>query len=555
MNSLPNKLRFYQSLSCIVVSLSLTQGFSLADWPQWGGSDARTMSSPEKGLASAFEPGKRTREDLGMDLSTAKNVRWVARLGSENYSAPVVSNGRVFVGTNDETPVDPRIAPTGGGQLRCLDETSGKEIWKLIVPRLEVDRSKVSEDFDDMNLGICSTATVKDGCVFIVTNRCEVLCLDVNGLADGNQGPFMDEDTFSLEPGATPMKLESNDADILWRFDMLRELPVFPHDAANCSVLVHGDFVYTCTANGVYDGKIVMPSAPSLIALDKRTGQLVAKDDGHISADVFHGQWSSPSLGTINGRSLIFFGGGDGWCYAYEPITERSPEPAILKEVWRFDCNPPGYRARGDMKMDYWAILRDGSNGLMVDGKLISPSEIIGTPVFYENRVYVTIGQDPVHGPGAGALSCIDPQGQGDITRTGRIWQYCDIGRSMSTVSVADGLVFAAEQSGKVHCLDAKTGELFWVQDTGEEIWASTLVADKKLYIGTRRGLVVLSADREGRELADIRLGSAIWSAVTASNGTLFVASQRNLWAVKQDAKGSLAGGAENREIAPRKTL
>jgi len=282
---------------------------------------------------------------------------------------------------------------------------------------------------------------------------------------------------------------------------------------------------------------------------------LVAKDDGHISADVFHGQWSSPSLGTINGRSLIFFGGGDGWCYAYEPITERSPEPAILKEVWRFDCNPPGYRARGDMKMDYWAILRDGSNGLMVDGKLISPSEIIGTPVFYENRVYVTIGQDPVHGPGAGALSCIDPQGQGDITRTGRIWQYCDIGRSMSTVSVADGLVFAAEQSGKVHCLDAKTGELFWVQDTGEEIWASTLVADKKLYIGTRRGLVVLSADREGRELADIRLGSAIWSAVTASNGTLFVASQRNLWAVKQDAKGSLAGGAENREIAPRKTL
>ncbi len=26
---------------------------------------------------------------------------------------------------------------------------------------------------------------------------------------------------------------------ILWRFDMLRDLPVFPHDAANCSVLIH----------------------------------------------------------------------------------------------------------------------------------------------------------------------------------------------------------------------------------------------------------------------------------------------------------------------------
>ena len=501
------------------------------------------MSSSETDLAASFEPGKRTRDELGINLLTAKNVSWVARLGSENYSAPTVAEGRVFIGTNDETPLDERIEPTGGGQLRCLDEITGQEIWKLIVPRLEIDRSKVSEDFDDMNLGICSTATVKDNCVFVVTNRCEVLCLDVDGLANGNQGPFMQEDQFSLKPDAAPMKLEANDADILWRFDMLRELPVFPHDASNCSVLVHGDFVYSCTANGVYDGKIVMPSAPSLIALDKRTGELVAKDDGHISADVFHGQWSSPSLGTINGKTLIFFGGGDGWCYAYEPVTTRGDEPAILKEVWRFDCNPPGYRARGDMKLDYWAILRGSSNGFMVDDRLISPSEIIGTPAFYKNRIYVMIGQDPVHGPGAGALSCIDPQGEGDITRSGRVWQYCEIGRSMSTVSVADGLVFAAEQSGKVHCLDAETGELYWVQDTGEEIWASTLVADKKLYIGTRRGLMVLSADRDGRELADIRLGSAIWSAVTAANGTLFIASQRNLWAVRKDVKSDFAGG------------
>ena len=543
MRTSPRLKCFYQLSLLLIASSCFTDNVCTADWPQWGGSDARTMSSSETNLAESFEPGKRTRDELGINLLTAKNVSWVARLGSENYSAPTVAEGRVFIGTNDESPLDDRIEPTGGGQLRCLDEITGQELWKLMVPRLEIDRSKVSEDFDDMNLGICSTATVKDNCVFVVTNRCEVLCLDVDGLANGNQGPFMQEDRFSLKADAAPMKLEANDADILWRFDMLRELPVFPHDASNCSVLVHGDFVYACTANGVYDGKIVMPSAPSLIALDKRTGELVAKDDGHISADVFHGQWSSPSLGTINGKTLIFFGGGDGWCYAYEPVTTRGDDPAILKEVWRFDCNPPGYRARGDMKLDYWAILRGSSNGFMVDDRLISPSEIIGTPVVYRNRIYVTIGQDPVHGPGAGALSCIDPQGEGDITRSGRVWQYCEIGRSMSTVSVADGLVFAAEQSGKVHCLDAETGELCWVQDTGEEIWASTLVADKKLYIGTRRGLMVLSADRDGRELADIRLGSAIWSAVTAANGTLFIASQRNLWAVRKDVKRDFAGG------------
>ncbi len=508
------------------------------DWPQWGGSDGRTMASAEKGLPARFEPGKRRRDALGVDLSTAKNVRWAARLGSENYSAPTIAGGRVLIGTNDETLDDPRLRPTRGGVLLCLDESTGKLLWRLVVPRLEIDRSKVSQDFDSMNLGICSSATVKDDRVYLVSNRCEVLCLDLQGLVNGNDGPFQDEVRFSVGEGQPPIELGPGDADILWRFDMLRDLPVFPHDASNCSVLVHGDFVYAGTSNGVYDGKVVMPSAPSLIVLDKWTGRLVAKDDGRISAKVFHGQWSSPTLCEADGRSLILYGAGDGCCYAFEPVVVRSLVPTPLASVWRFDCNPPGYRSRNGRPIDYWALVRGGAREFLEGDRLVSPSEIIGTPVFYDNRVYVTIGQDPVHGPGAGALSCIVPDGRGDVTHSRCAWQYCQIGRSMSTVSCAGGLVFAAEHAGKVHCLDAQSGQVYWVHNTGEEIWSSTLVADGKLYIGTRRGLVVLAAERQERLLADIRLGSAVWSAPTAAGGKLFVASQRNLWAVKD--KGEL---------------
>jgi outer membrane protein assembly factor BamB len=508
------------------------------DWPQWGGSNQRNMASSETGLPARFEPGKRRRDHLGVDPSTMKNVAWVARLGTENYSAPIISGGRVFIGTNDAELDDPRLTSTEGGVLLCLDEATGKMLWRLVVPRLEIDRTKVSADFDAMNLGICSSATVQDDCVYLVSNRCEVLCLDVHGLANGNDGSFQDEARFSVGQGQPPIELKPTDADILWRFDMLGDLPVFPHDATNCSVLVHGDFVYAGTGNGVYDGKIVMPSAPSLIVLNKRTGKLVARDDGRISAAVFHGQWSSPSLGTIDGRSQIFFGGGDGWCYAFEPPVARALTPTTLTSAWRFDCNPPGYRARNGRPIDYWALVRGGVRDFIEGGRLTSPSEIIGTPVFYKNRVYATIGQDPVHGPGAGALSCIAANGRGDVTQSGRVWQYCEIGRSMSTVSVANDLVFAAEQAGKVHCLDAQTGQLFWVHNIGDEIWSSTLVADGKLYVGTRRGLVVLAADRQERELANIRLGSAVWSAPTAANGRLFVASQRNLWAITD--KGEL---------------
>lgn len=184
------------------------------------------------------------------------------------------------------------------------------------------------------------------------------------------------------------------------------------------------------------------------------------------------------------------------------------------------------------MPIDYWALVRGGPRDLDRDGMLVSPSEIIGTPVVDGDRVYVAIGQDPIHGPGRGALSCIAIGGHGDVTETARVWQYTAIGRSLSTVSVADGLVYAAEHAGKVHCLDAATGALVWIYDTREEIWSSTFVVDGKVFVGTRKALVVLAAGRERRKIAENRLGTPVWSVPTAANGTLFVASQRNLWAV-----------------------
>ena len=524
------------------VTLAVAGAAAAADWPQWGGGPQRNMVSAETGIPDSFQPGRKKRDRLGFDPATASNVRFIVRLGSENYAAPVVAGGRVYIGTNDEDLDDPRLRPTRGGVLMCLDERTGGLLWRLAVPRLEIDRSKVSEDFDDMNLGICSTPTVDGDRVYLVTNRCEVVCLDVDGMADGNDGPFTTEGSFFVPDNSTPIETGPGDADIVWRFDMLRDLPVFPHDAANCSVLVLGEQLYVGTANGVYDGKVVLPTAASLIALDKRTGRLLARDDGRISADVFHGQWSSPALASSGGRPMVIYAAGDGRCHAFRPWDPLAgidaaagsgpamPSLSILERAWQFDCNPAGYRERGGTKIDYWALIRGGPRQLDADGMLVSPSEVIGTPVVQGNRIYVAIGQDPVHGPGRGALSCIALDGRGPAGR--KVWQYLGIGRSLSTVSVADGLVYAAEHAGKVHCLDAATGALVWVHDTREEIWSSTLVADGKVFIGTRRALTILKAGREKRHIADVKLGTPVWSVPTAANGTLFVASQRNLWAV-----------------------
>ncbi|HXG24470.1 MAG TPA: PQQ-binding-like beta-propeller repeat protein, partial [Chthonomonadales bacterium] len=122
---------------------------------------------------------------------------------------------------------------------------------------------------------------------------------------------------------------------------------------------------------------------------------------------------------------------------------------------------------------------------------------------------------------------------RGDITTTGTVWNYDKIHRSMSTPSIANGLVFIADYSGFVHCLDAETGKPYWVYDTKSHIWGSTLVADGKVYFGTEDGdFIILAADKTLKEINKIDMKAPVYSSPVVANGTLYVATQTHLYAV-----------------------
>src|SRR6185503_2230462 len=310
------------------------------------------MYSPEKGLPAKFDPGKFKSGTEEIDLKTTKNVKWVAKLGSQSYGNTTVAGGKVFVGTNNDSPRDPKHQGDRS-ILMVFDEKTGELLWQLVVPKLLA--GKVN---DWENLGLLSSPTVEGDRVYLVTSRCEVMCLDVNGMANGNQG-FQDEAKYVVkdvlldrgkptERPAPPAKIGPKDADIIWVYDMMDELGVFPHNASNCSVLIVDDTVFACTSNGQdwTHSNIPSPLAPSFIALDKKTGKLLGEDDAAIGPRIYHGQWSSPSAGNVNGRNLVFFGGGDGWCYAFDPKPVKKDDVSYLKTIWKFDCNPPEYKTQ-----------------------------------------------------------------------------------------------------------------------------------------------------------------------------------------------------------------
>jgi outer membrane protein assembly factor BamB len=513
-------------LTAALMACGLLTPTSGVDWPSWGGGDpGRNMYSPARGLPTEFDAGKTKPGSDEIDLKTTKNVKWVVKLGSQSYANPTVFNGKVFVGTNNETPRDPRHVGDRS-ILMCFDEKTGAFLWQLVVPKLK--SGKVN---DWENLGLFSSPVHDGKHLYIVTSRCEVLCLDINGMADGNDGPYTDEAKYVvMDTGKPPIDPGAKDADIVWRYDMMDELGVFPHNASNCNILMLGDLLYICTSNGQDWTHVNVPSpnSPSFIALNKKTGALEGEDDAQIGPRILHGQWSSPAAGQVNGKWQIYFGGGDGVLYAFDQKPVKEGDVNTLKTAWKFDCVPPEYKVKDSKPIKYPAA----------EG----PSEINSTPVFYKGKVYVAIGQDPEHGEGVGRLVCVDPTGTGDVTKTKLVWDYKGIKRSISTVSIdpSNGLLFIGDFSGFVHCLDAETGKLHWVHDMKAHMWGSTFVADGKVYVGDEDGdFAILASSKEKKVLNEVNMGYPVYGTPIVANGVMYVMNQSYLYAFHDASKAA----------------
>lgn len=485
------------------------------DQAQWGERWSRNMASAEIGLSEWFDAGTRDRESGEIDPATTRNVRWVASLGKRTYTSPVVARGRVLIGTNNDRPRDPRI-DADCGVLMCFDAATGAFLWQIARPKIDSIRF-----FDTAHSGWTSTPAVDGDCVFAVSNRGEVMCLDLDGMADGNDGPFQHEERFLATKETPDWQCGPHDADIIWCFDMVEQLEVRQHDAANCSPLIHNGVVYVGTANGLGEEhqKVFEPDAPTLIALDAQTGRLLATDGFNVAGDVVHGQWSSPTLGEVDGRPRVYYGAGNGVLYGFDSIERDQPSERVgtMKPVWQFNGQPE---------------TQTGPPSPFAPGRGSSSYAVVATPVFHEGRLYVAFSHDPWIGKDDGWLAAIDANGTGDVTRSALAWSFDGISDCLSTVAVSEGLLVVADNQGRVYCLDAESGKLQWTHETGGSIWGSTLVADGRVYVGdNRKNFWVLAAARELRVIHEIRLADQMFSTPVAANGTLYIATHRDLYA------------------------
>jgi len=467
-------------------------------WPMFGGTAGRNMvNAVDKNIPADW------------DVKSGKNIKWSAPLGSRAYGGPVIAGGKIFVGTNNEKPRNPGVKGDRG-VVMCFREGNGEFLWQGVHDKLPSGQVN-----DWPKEGVCSTPIVEGNRVYYVNNRCEVICADI-------------------EPAAG-----KKDENVVWKLDMMKDLNVFPHNMAACSPVIVGDLVFVVTANGVDEEHINIPSpnAPSFIAINKKTGKLAWKD-ASPGKFIMHGQWSNPTYAMANGKPQVIFPGGDGWLYSFEPESG--------KLIWKFDANPK------DSKYEL------GGKG--------TKSDFIATPVVIGDRCYIGTGQDPEHYEGIGHLWCLDITKSGDVSpdlvtdakadppktkpnsNSAVVWHYGGpvkkedmgkinrdyyFGRTMSTVAVHDGLVYAGELAGYLHCLDAKTGKEYWEHDLKAAVWGSAYYVDGKVFIATEDGDVwIFEHGKDKKEPKRIEMGQPVRSTPVAVNGVLYVMTESHLYAI-----------------------
>jgi len=517
------------------------------DWPQWGGWAGRN-NTPQ---------GTNIPQSWSVDDGT--NIKWSVKLGSQTYGNPVVANGKVYVGTNNNAGYLTRYPGSIDlGCLLCFDEKTGKFLWQHSSEKLPQGR------VNDWPLqGICCAPYIDGERGWFVTSRGEVICFDTEGFYDDeNDGPFKAEVSDNLD-----------EADVVWTFDMMGQLGAFQHNMCSCSVTCAGDILLVNTSNGVDQSHIKLPSptAASFFAMNRDSGTVLWTDKSP-GENILHGQWSSPTYAVLGGQPQALFGGGDGWLYSFDPKGDGNGNSKLL---WKFDSNP---------KESKWIL---GGRG--------TRNNIIATPVVYDGLVYCAVGQDPEHGENEGHLWCIDPTKRGDVSPTlavdkdgnpvphrrlqaidpeegekaipnensAVVWHYNKVDanddgeidfeeemhRSCGTVAIKDDILFIADFSGLFHCLDAKTGKPHWRYDMLAAAWGSPLIVDGKVYIGDEDGELAVfkfskdpavAMNKDGDEykpIEELFMDNSIYSTPIVANNVLYISNKSTLFAISSEGQ------------------
>jgi outer membrane protein assembly factor BamB len=199
------------------------------------------------------------------------------------------------------------------------------------------------------------------------------------------------------------------------------------------------------------------------VAFDAKTGKVVWWTT--LNPDTLFGTYYSiPAIGVINGQRILFTGGADGGFHALKVRTGE-----VL-----------------------WSLP-------------MAKGVVNGSPIVTGNLVYFNHGEENPEGAPIGRIVCVDASQIDPATKKPKIvWdtfrrKYKANGNKelanrfgLASMALADGLLYAPDDTGELFCFRAKDGEMLWKYRYATEVRGAPLVADGKLYIFDVKGRILI---------------------------------------------------------------
>lgn len=239
------------------------------------------------------------------------------------------------------------------------------------------------------------------------------------------------------------------------------------------------------------------PGEPSiLLGLDRKTGRTVWKsEEVGINSNIF-GSWSTPLVVKASGRDELVMPlpgakiGGPGWFKAYDPATGDV--------LWQCD-------GLGNEVYAMPIIARGGS---------------------------VVVGISGHNGP----TMAVRAGGKGNVTASHRLWRTeMKTPQRIGSGIIHDDLLYIADATGIMECVDLKSGNVIWKERLGGNLWGSVLLVGEKLYVSNLEGdTYIVRAGREFKLLAKNSIGEPTYAALAPSGDELFLRTHKHLYCIQE---------------------
>ncbi|MBT3383612.1 MAG: PQQ-binding-like beta-propeller repeat protein [Prolixibacteraceae bacterium] len=324
---------------------------------------------------------------------------------------------------------------------------------------------------------------------------------------------------------------DNRNGDLLWQKTVVTASLEGKHrdnSYASGTPATDGNLVYV----SFLDGEDVV-----VAAYDFAGKQVWLKQPGKFSSP--HGYSCSPALFEdkviINGNSkeggfLTALNKTDGkiiWKIPHNESSHSFTTPIFRKMAGKMQMIFGGNREIGSYNPN------DGSRYWFVSG----PSEdFTSTPVYNEKENLVIMSSAwPQR-----FLLAIKPDGSGDVTESHVVWKNKEGAVYVPSPITTGDYILTTMTNGNVHCIDAATGNILWVEKLGRQ-YSSPVLADGLVYMPNDEGVItVIKPGPTFETIAKNSIGERMNASPAISNGKIYLRGDKHLFCIgESDSKKS----------------